>query len=132
MPDSECEPADGCATVDSASGDLRAIHVATLLHRRPAYNYVYQLRSEREVTGIFDPGGAAKWDGQSEYLIVSFDTLPPRLLDADPDGFVRRWRNRSADHELRDPGDGVNDDDDPGLAADARGSTGRELIRSPR
>jgi hypothetical protein len=77
VPDSECEPADGCATVDSNSGALRAVHVATLLNRRPAIFHMYQLRSEREVTGIFDPTRAAKWDGMSDYLLISFDELPP-------------------------------------------------------
>jgi serine/threonine protein kinase len=77
VPDSECEPADGCATVDSSSGALRAVHVATLLNRRPAVFHIYQLRSEREVTGIFDPSRIAKWDGESEYLVLSFDEIPP-------------------------------------------------------
>ena len=77
QPDSECEPAIGCATVDSASGTLRAIHVATLLNRRPSVYYVYQLRTEREITAILEPGGSAKWDGKSDYLVLSFDGLPP-------------------------------------------------------
>jgi hypothetical protein len=77
QPDSECEPAIGCATVDSASGTLRAIHVATLLNRRPSVYYVYQLRTEREITAILEPGGSAKWDGKSDYLVLSFGGLPP-------------------------------------------------------
>jgi hypothetical protein len=76
VPDSECEPADGCATVDSRSGALRAVHVATLLNRRPAVFHLYQLRSEREVTAVFEPTGAAKWDGESDYLLISFDAVP--------------------------------------------------------
>jgi hypothetical protein len=76
VPDSECEPADGCATVDSRSGTLRAVHVATLLNRRPAVFHLYQLRSEREVTAIFEPTGDAKWDGESDYLLISFGAVP--------------------------------------------------------
>ena len=76
VPDSECEPADGCATVDSRSGTLRAVHVATLLNRRPAVFHLYQLRSEREITAIFDPTGAARWDGQTDYLLIRFEAVP--------------------------------------------------------
>jgi hypothetical protein len=77
IPDSECVPADGCATVDSNSGALRAVHVGTLLNRSPAVFHIYQLRSDREVAAIVDPSRAAKWDGRSDYLLISFDALPP-------------------------------------------------------
>jgi hypothetical protein len=72
----ECEPADGCATVDSDSGDLRAVHVATLLHRGSAQHVIYELRTDREVTGVSDPAGVAGWDGQSDYLLLRFGDRP--------------------------------------------------------
>jgi hypothetical protein len=77
VPDQECEPADGCATVDSDSGALRAVHVATLLHRPPAHHHLYQLRSDREIAAISDPARVAAWDGRSDYLLVSFAERPP-------------------------------------------------------
>ena len=77
VPDRECEPADGCATVDSDSGALRAVHVATLLLRYPAHDHLYQLRTERQVTGVSDPARVARWDGLSDYLLVSFPERPP-------------------------------------------------------
>ena len=77
VPDRECEPADGCATVDSDSGALRAVHVATMLLRPPAHDHLYQLRTDRQITGVSDPARVAKWDGRSDYLLVSFPERPP-------------------------------------------------------
>ena len=51
--------------------------MATLLNRRPAVYHLYQLRTEREITAIFDPTGAAKWDGKSDYLLSASTRLPP-------------------------------------------------------
>jgi hypothetical protein len=78
-PGPECEPAPGCPTVDSESGTLRAVQVASLHHREPEQNLIYEIRTEREVTSITEPARAVHWDGESPYFLVQF----PRITDED-------------------------------------------------
>ncbi len=71
----DCVPAPGCPTVDSDTGDVRAVQVATLLHREPAQNVLYRLRTERPISSITEPTGTVLWD-HSPYFLLHFPDLP--------------------------------------------------------
>ena len=77
-----CDPAAGCPTVDSDTGLVRAVQIATLLIREPQQNLIYELRTEQQITRISEPDGNVFWDGKSNYFVLQ--------LDADPRPRTRR------------------------------------------
>jgi hypothetical protein len=56
---------------------LRAVQVATLHHREPAQNLIYEIQTEREVTTLSDPTRVVKWDAASPYFLLEFPRLTP-------------------------------------------------------
>ena len=79
---------------------MRAVQVATLLHREPAQNVLYQLRTERQITSITEPTGAAHWD-HSPYFLLHFPNQPAedttlvltiRYADGGTDHMTMRFR----------------------------------------
>jgi serine/threonine protein kinase len=76
VPTPACEPAAGCPTVDSQNGRVRAVQVATLNHRWPEPNVIYELRSEVPVTAIGEATRSVRFDGQSQYFLLHLDSAP--------------------------------------------------------
>ena len=86
--------------MDSDTGNVRAVQVATLLHREPAQNVLYRLRTERPISSITEPTGAVLWD-HSPYFLLHFPNQPAedttlvltiRYADGGTDHMTMRFR----------------------------------------
>ena len=86
-----------------ASRQLRAVQVATLGHRLPQQNVIYELRTTQQITSVARaPHCRVIWDGKSPYFLLHFDGEPPtghnarsspiRYADGTGDELTMRFR----------------------------------------
>jgi hypothetical protein len=71
-----CEPQPGCPTVDSDTGAVRAVQVASLHHREPVQIVIYQLQTEQQITSLTEPAARVFWDDNSDFFVLSFPRQP--------------------------------------------------------